>query len=334
MGVKAYAVKTAKGKLEPFEYEPGPLKPTEVEVKVSHCGICHSDIAMIDNDWGFSRYPVVPGHEVIGTVAAVGSAVDGIAVGTRVGVGWWCSSCQKCEWCGRGKENLCTRNPGMTIVGHHGGFAETVRCHWKFAVPMPDGLASEFAGPLMCAGTTVFTPLMQYNVNSTMRTAVLGVGGLGHLAVQFLAKMGCEVTGISSTHDKDEDVRKLGATKFLATRGGNELKKAAGSFDFILSTVSADVPWGDYVNALRPQGRLVIVGIPESDIKFPAFPLLAEKSVSGACAGSPSDIAQMLAFAARHGVKPMTEQFALSDVNAAVERVRSGKVRFRAVLAV
>ena len=334
MAVKAFAAKSKKGKLEPFEYEPGPLGADEVEVKVSHCGVCHSDLGMIDDDWGFSRYPLVPGHEVVGTVAAVGTGVgDRLAVGTRVGVGWQCGSCGRCEWCGAGKEHLCAKNQG-TIVGHHGGWAETVRCQAKFAIPLPGGLKSEEAGPLLCAGTTVFTPIVHHGVEPWMKTAVLGVGGLGHLAVQFLAKMGCEVTAISSSHDKDEDTKKLGATGFLATKGTDELKKAAGSFDFILSTVSADVPWGDYVAALRPQGRLVICGLPESDIRFPVFPLLAERSVSGGSAGAPSDTARMLAFAARTGVKPLTEPFALADVNAAVERVRSGKVRFRAVLAV
>jgi uncharacterized zinc-type alcohol dehydrogenase-like protein len=331
MTVKAYAVKAPKGKLEPFEYEPGPLKPDEVEVKVTHCGICHSDIAMIDNDWGWSQYPLVPGHEVVGTIAAVGAEVAGVETGQRVGVGWACRSCQRCEWCLRGRESLCARSQ-PTIVSHHGGWAESLRCHWKFAVPLPEGIASEEAGPLMCAGTTVFTPLVQYGVKPWMRTAVLGVGGLGHLAVQFLARMGCEVTAISTSHDKDEDTRKLGATRFLATRGTNELQKAADSFDFIVSTVPVNVPWGDYLKALRPQGRLVICGLPESDIQFPVVPLLAEKSVSGAAAGSPSDTALMLDFAARHGVKPMVETFPMKDVNQALERVRAYKVRFRAVL--
>ena len=335
MTVNAYAVKSKKGKLEPFEYEPGPLAAGEVEVKVSHCGVCHSDLAMIDNDWGFSRYPLVPGHEVVGTVAAVGDGVgDKLAIGTRVGVGWQCGSCGRCEWCATGKEHLCAKEKG-TIIGHHGGWADSVRCQAKFAVPLPEGLRSEDTGPLLCAGTTVFAPMLHYGVAPWMKTAVVGIGGLGHLAVQFLAKMGCEVTAISSSHDKDEDTKELGATRFLATKGTDELKKAAGSFDFILSTVSADVPWGDYVAALRPQGRLVICGLPENDIRFPVFPLIqGERSVSGGRSGSPSDTARMLAFAARTNVKPMTEQFPIAEVNEAVDRVRSGKVRFRAVLLV
>ena len=334
MSVKSYAATAVKGKLEPYSYEPGPLGPDEVEVKVTHCGVCHSDIAMIDNDWGMSEFPLVPGHEAVGTVAAVGANVgDHLKPGARVGVGWQCGSCQHCEWCATGKEHLCAGNQG-TIIRHRGGWAESVRAHWKFVVPIPDGLKSEAAGPLMCAGTTVFTPMAHYGVTAGMKTAVLGVGGLGHLAVQFLAKMGCDVTAISSSHDKDADTKKLGATHFIATKNTDELKKAANTFDFIISTVSADVPWGDYVAALRPQGRLVVCGLPESDIKFPVMPLIPEKSVSGGSAGSPTDTARMLAFAARTGVAPMVEQFALKDVNAAVERVRSGKVRFRAVLAV
>ena len=331
MPVKAYAAKGPKQDLEPFEYEPGPLGPHEVEVRVTHCGICHSDLAMIDNDWGFSAYPLVPGHEVVGTVTAVGSDVDGLALGHRVGVGWQCNSCGKCEWCRRSLESLCAQNQG-TIVHHHGGWAETVRAHWKFAIPLPEALDSADAGPLMCAGTTVFTPMLRFGVTPWMRAAVLGIGGLGHLAVQFLAAFGCEVTAISSSHDKDDQARKLGATRFLATRGTDELKAAAGSFDFLISTVSADVPWNDYVAALRPGGRLVIVGIPESDLKLSAFGLLAEKSVTGGMSGSPADTATMLDFDARRGIKPMVERFAMKDVNEAVAHVRSGKARFRAVL--
>ena len=335
MTINGYQAKSQGAKLEPVAFDLGPLGPDEVEVAVSHCGVCHSDIAMIDNDWGFSQYPLVPGHEAVGTVAALGANVgDHLKTGTRVGVGWQCASCQHCEWCATGKEHLCAGNLGTIVGGHRGGWAERVRCHWKFAVPIPDGVDSEAAGPLMCAGTTVFTPMLHYGVAATMRTAVVGVGGLGHLAVQFLAKMGCEVTAISSSHDKDADTKKLGASQFIATRDGDELAKAANSFDFILSTVSADIPWDQYVAALRPQGRLVICGIPESDLTIPAMPLIPEKSVSGGSAGAPSDTARMLEFCARTGVRPLTEAFKLGEVNAAVERVKSGKVRFRAVLRV
>jgi uncharacterized zinc-type alcohol dehydrogenase-like protein len=331
MGVKAYAAKGPKQPLEPFEYEPGPLGPHEVEVKVSHCGICHSDLAMIDNDWGFSAYPLVPGHEVIGTVAAVGSDVDALKVGQRVGVGWSCNSCGRCEWCVKGLETFCAQNQG-TIVHHHGGWAETVRAHWKFAVPIPGALESSVAGPLMCAGATVFAPMIHYGVDATMKTAVVGIGGLGHLAVQFLSAFGCEVTAISTTHAKDEEARQMGASHFIATKGTDELKKAANRFDFILSTVAVDLPWAEYVAALRPQGRLCLVGVPDADLKIPPFPLLPEKSVCGAAVGSPSDTATMLEFAARKEVRPIVEYFPMPEVNKAVDHLRAGKARYRIVL--
>ena len=331
MAVKAYAAKGPKGQLEPFEYEPGPLGPDEVEVAVTHCGICHSDLAMIDNDWGFTTYPLVPGHEVVGTIAAVGSAVRDRQVGERVGIGWSCGSCGHCEWCGHGLENLCAQNQGV-IVGHHGGWAQSVRAKAKFAVALPDALESELAGPLMCAGSTVFTPMDRFGVTATMRAAVLGIGGLGHLALQFLRAFGCEVTAISTTRSKEDEARKMGAHHFLATKGTDELKQAANSFDFLISTVAADVPWVDYINALRPQGRLVIVGLPESDLRFPAFPMLTEKSVTGASVGSPSDTARMLAFAARHNIRPVIEKFPMAEVNAALDHLRAGKARYRIVL--
>jgi uncharacterized zinc-type alcohol dehydrogenase-like protein len=334
MKVKAFAAKSAKAALEPFEYETGPLGPHEVEIKVSHCGVCHSDICMIDNDWGISSYPIVPGHEVIGTVAAVGSDVTSPKVGTRVGLGWQRGSCGECGWCRRGKQQLCPSERD-TVVAHHGGFAELVRCDANFAIPIPDALDSAVAGPLMCAGGTVFSPLIHNGVNGTMRTAVAGIGGLGHLAIQYLAAMGCDVTAISGTHSKEAEARKLGASHFIATADPGAMAKAAGSFDFILSTISADADWAGFLAALRPEGKLVIVGVPQSDIKVPAFPLIiGEKSVIGGRLGSPADNAAMLKFTARHGVKPMVEGFALRDVNKALDHVRSGKVRYRAVLAV
>lgn len=334
MKVQAYAVMSAKSELVPFEYDAEPLKPSEVEVRVQYCGICHSDLAMIDNDWGMSTYPLVPGHEVVGEVTAVGQQVTDIKVGQQVGVGWQSGSCQVCRYCHRGKEHLCVNEQEQTIVGRYGGWADTVRCQARFAVPIPDGLDPAVAGPLMCAGTTVWSPIVHYGVRPGMKTAVLGVGGLGHLAVQFLAKFGTDVTAISSTHSKEEEARQLGASDFIATRGTDELAKAALRFDFILSTVSADVDWGQFIEALAPEGRLCVAGVPESDISIPAFQTISyERSLSGGRAGAPSDTASMLEFCARHGVAPMCEQFEMQEINRAVQHVRDGKARYRAVLA-
>ena len=334
MQVQSYAAKAAKQNLQPFQFDLGELGPDEVDVNVTHCGICHTDVAMVDNEWGRSQYPVVVGHEIAGTVAAVGSNVDRLAVGQRVGVGALCGSCMKCEWCEGGAQHVCPRIVGTVMGEHKGGFGSTVRVNnWQFAHPLLEQIASEDAGPLLCAGTTVFTPLIRYNVRPTDRVAVAGIGGLGHLAVQYLAKWGCEVTAISSTHDKDEQARRFGASHFIATKGTGELANAANSFDFILSTISADQPWDTYLAALRPKGKLCIVGIPDKPISYSPWSLIAgEKSVVGGQPGSIDETQQMLAFTAHHGIKPMIETFPMTEANAALDHTRQGKARYRAVL--
>lgn len=333
MPVQCYAAKAAGSELSAWSYDPGPLGEHEVEIAVTHCGICHSDLSMIDNQWGMSAYPLVPGHEVVGLVAELGSGVDWLRPDQRVGLGWQAGSCASCEWCGRGKDHLCAEQAG-TIIGRHGGFADRVRCDARFAVPIPDGIASEHAGPLMCAGATVYTPLAHYGVRPGMSAAVVGIGGLGHLGVQFLSQWGCEVTAISTTRGKEAEARRLGAREFIATREeSGALAAAAGSFDVVLCTVSADSDWNALVGTLRPQGRLVVVGVPENEIRVAAFPLIGgEKSISGGRVGSPADQRDMLDFAAARGVRPMVELFPMSEVNRAVARVRSGEVRYRAVL--
>ncbi len=325
MQIEAYAAQAAKEHLKPWQFELRELGPNEVDVRVTHCGICHTDVALVDNEWGISQYPVVPGHEIVGTVAAIGSAVERLKVGQRVGVGALCGSCMQCEWCEGGAQHVCPQ-----VV------ASVVRVNdWRFAHPLPEEIASEHAGPLLCAGTTVFTPLLRYRVRPTDRVAVVGIGGLGHLAVQYLAKWGCDVTAISSTPDKNEQARGFGAKHFIATRGTDELRKAARSFDFILSTVSADLPWDEYMNALRPQGKLCIVGIPEKPISVISWNLIAgERSIVGGQPGSLQETRQMLEFTARHGIQPMIEIFPMSEANAALDHTRQGKARFRSVLVV
>ena len=336
MTIKGYACKEKGGRLEPFEYETQELPADEVEVEVEYCGICHSDLSMMDNEWGMSSYPFIPGHEAIGKIVAVGLQVSQDRVGQRVGVGWQSASCNNCKNCSVGKNHLCLNEKavGQTIIGRNGAWANRVRLQAKWAVPIPDGLDLSLVGPLMCAGTTVWSPIRHNNVRPGMETAVLGVGGLGHLAVQFLAKMGTQVTGLSTTRSKEENTRKLGATDFIATKDSPEdLEKAAGRFDFILSTVSANVDWNAYVNALAPEGTLVICGVPDGAIELMPFPIIvSEKKIVGGRAGSPSDTKEMLEFCATHDIAPMCEQFDIKDINQAVRHVRDGKARFRAVL--
>jgi uncharacterized zinc-type alcohol dehydrogenase-like protein len=333
MKIQAYAALNKGQPLEPFSYEPKPLAPHDVEVKISHCGICHSDLHLVNNDWGISGYPLVPGHEIIGTISQVGSAVTQFKQGQRVGIGWQADSCGECEWCARGEENLCAR-AAPTCVGRHGGFASHIRVHGRFVIPIPDALSSENAAPLLCAGITVYTPLRTYGLGPQSRVGIIGIGGLGHLALQFARAFGCEVTAFSSTADKEAEARRLGAHHFVATRGPDALQSLSGAFDFIMSTVTADLPWMSYVNALRPYGKLCFVGVPPNALSVPVFPLLANKSIVGSNTGHTSGLREMLQVAARHGIKAQTERFPLAKVNDAMGRVARNEARYRAVLEV
>jgi uncharacterized zinc-type alcohol dehydrogenase-like protein len=330
--IQAYAAHTKGGKLEPFAYDPGVLKDEEVEIKVDYCGICHSDLSMLKNDWGNSQYPLVPGHEVVGTVAAIGERVTTVKIGQQVGLGWYSHSCLHCEWCMSGNQNLC-QTAEQTIVGRFGGFADKVRAHQEWVIPLPAGLDPAKAGPLFCGGITVFNPIVQFDVKPTDRVGVIGIGGLGHMALKFLQAWGCDVTAFSTNPDKEAEVLELGANHFVNSRDTQALEKVANSFDFILSTVNADLDWGSYIKALRPKGRLHFVGVVPNDIKTHAFALIGgQKSLSGSPLGSPVTTAKMLDFAARHGIEPITEMFAFSEVNEAIAHLEAGKARYRIVL--
>jgi uncharacterized zinc-type alcohol dehydrogenase-like protein len=330
--IHGLAVHAAGAQLVPYRYEPGELQANEVEVKITHCGVCHSDIALIDNDWGNSKYPFIPGHEIVGTVSAVGGDVKDRKVGERVGIGWQADSCGICEWCRQGDEHLCALAQ-PTCVGRNGGYADAVRVNSRFVIPVPEGLDSENAAPLLCAGITVYAPLRNHGVGPFSRVGVVGIGGLGHLGLQFAKAFGAEVTALSTSKDKEAEALGLGATSFVNTRDAAELKKVAGSFDLLLSTVNADQDWQALVNSLRPKGTLCIVGVPPSPITLQAFPLISgQRSVAGSPIGSPRDLHEMLGVAARHGVKAITERFAMAKANDAIAKVKKGKVRYRAVL--
>jgi uncharacterized zinc-type alcohol dehydrogenase-like protein len=331
--IHGLGVHAAGAQLLPYKYDPGVLRADEVEIKISHCGVCFSDVHLIDNDWGMSKYPFIPGHEIIGAVVAVGSAVKNLVVGDRVGVGWQADSCGICEWCRRGEEHLCPKSQ-PTCVGRNGGFADKIRVNWRFAIPVPAALDSEHAAPLLCGGITVYSPLRNHGVRPSSRVGVIGIGGLGHLGIQFAKAFGAEVTAFSTSKDKEEEARALGAHQFVNTRDAGALKKVAGSFDLLLSTVSADQDWQSYIGALRPKGMLCIVGASPSPIQVQGFSLIGgQKAISGSPTGSPTDLFEMLDVAARHGVKAVTERFAMSKANDAVAKVKKNQVRYRAVLA-
>lgn len=330
--IRAYAAESAGAALKPFEFEPGPLGDEQVEIAVDYCGICHSDLSMLHNQWGMTQFPLVPGHEISGRVVAVGKSAKKIKVGDRVGVGWFSSSCMSCPDCLAGDQNLCAGHEGA-IVGRHGGFAERVRAHWAWAVPIPDGVDAAKAGPLFCGGITVFNPIVQCGVQPTDRVGVVGVGGLGHMAIQFLNKWGCEVFAFSSSENKKAELEKLGAHHVVDSRDPEKLKPLARSLDFIMVTVNVPLDWPAYIETLSPRGRLHFVGAVLEPLNIGVFPLLVgQRSISASPLGSPATTAQMLDFCARHDIAPVTESFPMSKINDAIAHLESGRARYRVVL--
>ena len=333
MKIQAYTATEESAQLSLTEMELGPVQTDEVVIKVESCGLCHSDISMLDNEWGISEYPLVPGHEVIGTVVEAGASVKHLEVGQRVGLGWHVRACQHCEQCDQGNQNLCAEAKGAMVDGHYGGFADYMRAQAEMAVPLPDGLDTVSAGPLFCGGITVYNPIVQFGVKPTDKVAVLGIGGLGHLAIQFLSHWGCEVTALSHSIDKHDEVLVLGARHFQPTTDQAGMEALQNQFDFIISTINVSQDWNQYMGLLKPKGRLHFVGVLTEPLSLHLFPLLGgQRSVSGSVVGSPVKIAEMLEFANRHEIKPQVEVFKFEQVNEAIEALRQGKPRYRIVL--
>ena len=313
-------------------YDAGQLGPEEVEIAVEYCGLCHSDLSILNNDWGLSQYPVIPGHEAVGRIVAAGDYVKGLQIGQRVGVGWSVESCMHCHECMTGSHNLCP-DVAATIIGHHGGFADRLRAHWAWAIPLPDALDISSAGPLLCGGITVFGPLLTFGVKPTDRVGIVGIGGLGHLAVKFANAWGCEVTAFTSSMSKTEELRGFGAHRIVSSRNSPEILSAAHSLDFLLVTVNTPLDWSALLKTLKPNGRMHVVGAVLEPMPISAFDLIMEqKSVSGSPTGGPAAILAMLDFAARHNVSPQVEHFPLAKVNDAIEHLAAGKARYRVVM--
>lgn len=328
---KAYTAKENGVPFEVLEHDPGELGTEEVEIEVAYCGLCHSDLSIWKNEWGISSYPLVPGHEVVGTVGQVGSAVKQLQPGQKVGLGWFSGSCMTCSTCMEGDHNLCGE-VDQTIIGRHGGFAERVRAKAEWVIPLPDDLDFAKAGPLFCGGITVFNPFVINHIKPTDRVGVVGIGGLGHLALQFAKAWGCEVTAFSSSPDKEEEAKKLGAHRFVASRDPNEIEKVANSLDMMLVTINIPLDWEPFLGALRAKGRLHFVGaVPEVTVPF--FPMLAgQKSVGASPLGSPATLARMLEFCARHDIAPVVEEMKMSEINEAFDKLENGSPRYRIVL--
>ncbi|WP_109435881.1 NAD(P)-dependent alcohol dehydrogenase [Aquimarina sp. AU119] len=332
MKVNAYAAVEPKAKLTPHSYELEELGPEQVDIKVSYCGICHSDLSMINNDWGITEYPIVPGHEVIGEVIATGDAVKKIKVGDKVGLGWFSASCMSCHECMDGSHHLCANNEA-TIVGRHGGFADHVRAHWSWAISLPDAIDMSKAGPLLCGGITVFNPIILAGVQPTDTVGVIGIGGLGHMALKFLKHWGCEVIAFSSNPDKKEQILNMGANQVINSKSPEELESITGKLNFILNTTNVTLDWNSYLRTLAPKGKLHTVGAVLEPMAIPAFSLIGgEKSVGGSPLGSPALTETMLDFCVRHNIYPTVEEFPMEKINEAIAHLEKGKARFRIVL--
>ncbi len=331
MSTHAFAAREAGGKFDEFDFDSGDLGRDEVEIDVRNCGICHSDLSMLNNEWGMTAYPFVGGHEVVGTVAAFGEDVAGLTVGQTVGLGWWSKSCMSCSECMAGDHNLCT-TAEATILGRHGGFADKVRASAEWVLPLPEGVNDATAGPLFCGGVTVFNPIIQNNIQPTDRVGVVGIGGLGHMALRFLKAWGCHVTAFSTSPAKEEEARGFGAYDFVSTNDGKGLQKLTGSLDMILVTVNVELDWDAYIAALKPKGVLHIVGAAPK-ITASVFPLiLGQKSISASPSGSAATLREMLEFCGRHRIEPQVETFPMSGINEAFEKLHRGKPRYRIVL--
>ncbi|PID67899.1 MAG: alcohol dehydrogenase [Flavobacteriia bacterium] len=334
MKVHAYAAYEPKGKLQAFKYDLPEIGSDEVDVRVHYCGICHSDLSMLNNDWGRTSYPLVPGHEITGEVVRVGSHVQNIKVGDRVGVGWNSGSCMHCQQCMEGHHHLCAEQQ-ETIVGRHGGFADYVRVHWSWAILLPEGIDMAKAGPLLCGGITVFNPIVLNNVKPTDRVGVIGIGGLGHMAIKFLHHWGCEVVAFSSNPDKKEDILAMGASRVVNSRNPKELKTLRGQLSFVLNTTNVTLDWNAYLSTLAPKGTFHNVGAVLEPLSIPAFSLIGgEKRLGGSPLGSPALNRTMLDFCVRHQIYPIVEEFPLAAVNEAMAHLEQGKARYRVVLKV
>lgn len=335
-----YVARAAGRSLELLEFEEPALKDGEVRVAVTHCGVCHTDIHAVAADFGVFDFPLVPGHEIVGRVVEAGKEVAGLRVGDRVGVGWQARSCGACAWCRAGEPQLCLEIVDCGVWTPYGGFSSSVVVDEPFAYRLPEGLADEAAAVLMCAGVSVFAPLRRYAGRPGCRVGVVGVGGLGHLALQFAHALGADVTALSTSPGKEDEARGFGADHFLLTSDAAGMRKAEYAFDVLLTTSPAGNDWGPLLMTLDKRGRLVLPAFTPLDLKVaieggsgPAVDLVAhELSITGAFLGNQGDMREMLEFAHGHGITPRVETMPMATVNEALLRVKGNRARYRVVL--
>lgn len=339
--VPAYAASSPTSPLAPFAIERREPGPHDVVIDIDHCGICHTDLHLVRNEWGRTRYPIVPGHEIVGRVAAVGPEVRAWKKGDLVGVGCFVDSCRRCEACRDGEEQFCHEGMVTTYNGlergsgrpTYGGYSRSIVVDESYVLRVPAGLDPAAAAPLLCAGITTYSPLKRFGAGPGRRVAVLGLGGLGHMGVKFARALGAEVSVISHSARKREDALRMGAHEFVVADGPEALARHASRFDLVLDTVSAPHAYGPYLELLRRDGTMAIVGLPPTAEPLAAGPLITNRRrLAGSLIGGIRETQEMLDFSARHGLAADIEPLAIARVNEAYERLARGDVRYRFVI--
>jgi len=339
--VEGWAARDASGILSPFSFTRRKTGPDDVTLKIVYCGICHSDLHQIHNDWKRSRYPVVPGHEIVGTVVEVGSEVKNFAAGDRVGVGCMVGSCQHCDSCSKEQEQYCEKviwTYGSTDVDGSvtfGGYSSLMVCKQSFVVKIPESLPLDAAAPLLCAGITVYSPMKYFEMTEPGKSlGVVGLGGLGHMAVKFGKAFGLQVTVISTSPNKEKEAREvLGADHFLISKDEKQMQAAVKSVDYIIDTVSADHPLEPLLNLLKVNGKMVIVGLPGKPFQLAATGVvMGRRFVGGSMIGGVRETQEMLDFCGEHNISCMIEKISMEYVNTAMKRLVQGDVKYRFVI--
>jgi uncharacterized zinc-type alcohol dehydrogenase-like protein len=341
MPTKAYAAASAQSPLAPFSFERRSLGPRDVHIEIAYCGICHSDIHQVRNEWGNATYPMVPGHEIVGRVTAVGAEVTTFKPGDLAGVGCLVDSCRTCASCARDLEQFCQKGAAFSYNSTEmdrrtptfGGYSSDYVVDEAFALRISPKLDLAGAAPLLCAGITTYSPLRHWKAGPGTKVGVVGLGGLGHMAVKLAAAMGAEVTMLSTSPGKEADARRLGARAFGLTSDPATFQRLAGSFDLILDTISAPHDYNAYLGLLKVDGAMVLLGVPPEPTPVSAFPLImGRRALAGSLIGGIRETQEMLDFCAEHGIVSDIELIPVSQVNEAYERMMKADVRYRFVL--
>ncbi len=336
----AYAAFSPTTPLAPHTIERREPGPHDVQIDIRYCGVCHSDIHQVRDEWGGSIFPMVPGHEIVGTVVRVGNGAGKWKVGDIVGVGCFVDSCRECEACREGEEQYCAEGMTLTYNAYErdrktptfGGYSTRITVNEDYVLRIPAGLPLERTAPLLCAGITTYSPLRRFGVKAGDSVGVVGLGGLGHMGVKLARALGAKVTVLSHSQNKRGDALQLGADDFVATRDEKVFKKNAGRFDFLLDTVSARHDYNDYLNLLRRDGTMVLVGVPEPTALSAGSLIFGRRRLAGSLIGGIRETQEMLDFCAAHGVASDVEVIPIQGINEAYDRVVRSDVRYRFVV--